>query len=341
MKLYLIKKKKGRKYTSEACAKAAAGIALEHDASGRPVAAGENSPRADLHLSVSDTKNWWGLLTAESPCGLDLEENSRNLTAAAAKKLHPMEQQYLAGLEPLSSEWRTEFLNIWVRKEAYMKYCGEGLRLGLGKFSVLDEKLDYAPQICAKNHPAAYVSSVNALSGLTAAAACGLPFEDPEVIECSYAGENEKNVLDEAAELLTARSLTKAELAKKLKGQGFESPDIEEAAQRLEELGYVDDGAYAARYAADAARKGKGRLRIERELSQKGMDAQTAKDAIEALSGEEDVLSERERAMAEAEKMLRGEKPDQKTLARIGRRLSSLGYEPSVIWDVLHNLTNL
>ena len=43
--------------------------------------------------------------------------------------------------------------------------------------------------------------------------------------------------------------------------------------------------------------------------------------------------------MEAARKILRGqEKPDEKTLARIGRRLSSLGYEPSVIWDVLGKL---
>ena len=339
MKIYVIYKKKGRKYDSKACAKAVADIRLEYEPSGRPVVLQEEGD-APLFVSVSDTKNWWALLTADKPCGLDVEENSRNLSAATAKKLHPLEQQYLSGLEPLGSEWRAEFLNIWVRKEAYMKYCGEGLRMGLGKFSVLDETLEYAQQICAKNQPAAYVASVDVLPGLTAAACCEVPFDAPEVFECEYGGESERDVMDEAAELLTARSLTKAELAKKLKGKGFESPEIEAAAQRLEELGYVDDASYASRYAADAARKGKGKLRIARELAQKGLDAHAAKEAIDALAAEEDVLSERERAMTEAQKMLRGEKPDEKTLARIARRLSAYGYEPSVVWDVIGKLRN-
>ena len=337
MKIYVINKKKGRKYDSQACAKAVADIRLEYEPSGKPAALREeNEP--PLFVSVSDTKNRWAMLTADRPCGLDVEENSRSLSAATAKKLHPLEQQYLSGLEPLSSEWRAEFLNIWVRKEAYMKYCGEGLRMGLGKFSVLDEKLAYAQQICAKNHPAAYVASVEILPGLTAAACCEVAFDAPEIIECDYAGESERDVMDEAADLLTARSLTKAELAKKLKSKGFGSPEIEAAAQRLEELGYVDDASFAARYAADAARKGKGKLRIARELAQKGLDVHAAKEAIDALAAEEDVLSERERAMAEAQKMLRGERPDEKTLARIARRLSSQGYEPSVIWDVISKI---
>ena len=63
------------------------------------------------------------------------------------------------------------------------------------------------------------------------------------------------------------------------------------------------------------------------------------KEYQNAVSEEEDQLSERERAMEAARKMLRGpEKPDEKMLARIGRKLSALGYEPSVIWDVLGKL---
>ena len=68
----------------------------------------------------------------------------------------------------------------------------------------------------AKNRPEAYIDAADVLSGLTAAIACEVPFEAPEVIICEYAGESEKDIMDEAAELLTARSLTKAELQKKL-----------------------------------------------------------------------------------------------------------------------------
>ena len=337
MKLYLIQKKKGRKYDSKACAKAAAGIVLEYEESGKPVAVSEEGDSRTF-VSVSDTKNYWGMLAADSPCGLDLEENNRRLTAAAAGKLHPLEQQYLSGLEPLSREWRSEFLTIWVRKEAYMKFCGEGLRMGLGKFSVLDEALDYAPQIRANKHPAAYVASVSGLPGLTAAIACEAPPEVPEVLLCEYAGESERNVMDEAADLLAARSLTKAELAAKLKSKGVDASEAEDACARLEELGYLDDSAYAKRYAADAAAKGKGKLRIARELAQKGLGETAAKEAVAALVDGEEILSERERAMAEAEKMLQGKTPDEKTLARVARRLSGNGFEPSVIWDIIHRI---
>lgn len=333
MKLYLIQKKKGRLYTSEACAKAAAGITLEHDPSGRPVAI--DGP----FVSVSDTKHWWSLLTADSPCGLDLEETSRSLTAASVKKLHALEQQYLEGLQPLSSEWREEFLSIWVRKESYMKFCGEGLRMGLSKFSVLDAALDYAGCVQAKNYPAAFVSALDPGHGLAGAAALQAPEELESIEVCVYEGETEKEIMDEAADLLAGRAYLSADLQKKLRGKGYQAEEAEDAVNRLQELGYLDDEAFAKRFASDAARKGKGKLRIARELAQKGADASVSKAAIEAIASEEDQLSERERAMQEAQKMLRGvEKPDEKMLARIGRKLSALGYEPSVIWDVLGKL---
>ena len=335
MKLVLIRKKKGRRYTSEDCAREAAGVTLAHDPAGRPYA---EAPEG-LFVSVSDTKNWWGMLTASTPCGLDLEENSRNLTAATAKKLHPLEQQYLEGLQPLSREWKAEFLSIWVRKEAYVKYCGEGLRMGLAKFSVLDEALEYAPRVQAKDRPEGYVFSLDAAPELTAAAVLQKPEELESVELCSYAGAAEKDVLDEAADLLTARSYFRKDLEKKLQAKGYSREEAEDAAARLQELGYLDDEAFAKDLAAEAARKGKGKLRIQRELSQKGADAQSAKAALEAVQADEEQLSERERAMEEAQKLLRGtEHPDEKTLARVGRRLSALGYEPSVIWDVLGKL---
>ena len=44
-------------------------------------------------------------------------------------------------------------------------------------------------------------------------------------------------------------------------------------------------------------RKGKGKLRIARELAQKGADASVSKAAVEALASDADQLSERERSV--------------------------------------------
>ena len=144
---------------------------------------------------------------------------------------------------------------------------------------------------------------------------------------------------NKAAALLSFRGRSVRETENALRRGGFDDESVEETLASFQELGYLDDEAYAKSFASDAARKGKGKLRIARELAQKGADSATAKAAIEAAAEEEDLLSERERAMEAAQKMLRGSQDiDEKTLARIGRRLSSLGYEPSVIWDVLGKL---
>ncbi|MCR4804458.1 MAG: 4'-phosphopantetheinyl transferase superfamily protein, partial [Clostridia bacterium] len=184
MKIYCVKKKKGRKYTSVQLAREAAGISLDHDPSGRPVDA-----EGSCHLSISDTKNWWVMLVCSSPCGLDIEEKSRSISEAVVKKLHPLEQQYLNALSEGSSEWREEFLQIWVRKEAYMKFCGEGLSLGLVRFCVLDEELAYAAVTQAKNHPQASLVPVDLGNGLACAAALQQSEELEDVVFTASEGE--------------------------------------------------------------------------------------------------------------------------------------------------------
>ena len=151
-----------------------------------------------------------------------------------------LEQQYLEGLQPLSSEWREEFLSIWVRKESYMKFCGEGLRMGLSKFSVLDAALDYAGCVQAKNYPAAFVSALDPGHGLYAAAALGSPEELESIEVCVYEGQTEKEIMDEAADLLAGRAYLSADLQKKLRSKGYRAEEAEDAVNRLQELGYLD-----------------------------------------------------------------------------------------------------
>ena len=338
MTVYVLKKKKGRVYSSAACVNALAqefGFALpplEHDAAGAPFFARESSEKT-LFISISDTKNYWACaLSEDSALGLDIEE-ARKPGAAAVRALHPLEQQYLGGLGQGSSEWNEEFLQIWTRKESYMKFCGEGLRIGLASFSVLDGSLAYAASAEAKDHPEGFICGFSS-GGLTGALCAASPVEDVELQFFSFEGNMPKPALEKATDLLADSDYLSAALSKKLQAQGYSKEESEAAVTELQQRRYLDDARVCASYVRRAAEAGKGSARIRTELLQKGASKADV-DAALAEFKEEDESSEDVRARAAVSSM-RCE--SEKDLARIGRKLASLGYAPHIIYDILAEL---
>lgn len=343
MKIFYIKKNAGRTYESVDIVGEMMGEKLAYTPLGAPyLEEGDKAlteRTAKPFISISDTKKHWLLLEAEGPCGLDAEEPGRKISPAIARKLHERERRYLSGLSEGSSEWTRELLSIWVRKEAYMKFCGAGLRIGLDKFSVLDENLDYSAYVQCDNYPGCYIKQVEGPEGLYCAVACSRSSEIEEIKLWNYEGKQEKTALDAAGELLSARVYTEASLGSKLKSKGYSREDIENCLLRLKELGYLDDEAYAKSYARQAMEKGHGKRKIAFDLRRKGAGDGASKAALEELESEEELMSERDRAMEQALKLLMpGEAADEKMLNRIGRKLAALGYEASVIYDVLGKL---
>ena len=94
----------------------------------------------------------------------------------------------------------------------------------------------------------------------------------------------------------------------------------------------MDDSDYCLRYFDYAFAKGRGILRIKRELEEKGVDSQTIQIALEDYEPEE---SEFDRAAEQAEKIVQGKEIDDRLLAKIGRRLGSMGYASHVIYQVI------
>lgn len=98
-----------------------------------------------------------------------------------------------------------------------------------------------------------------------------------------------------AIALCAARSLPEKALRERI-AKRYTKDETDEAIARLRELRYVDDAAWAERYARDRfERLGKGRHRIQVELVAKGIDAETADASIAAALGED---AERQRAAA-------------------------------------------
>ncbi len=357
MKVYILKKDRSRVYKSEAVIAyiletehpfglGPEDLRLNHRDSGEPyLAPADGCEKAfagtedtALHVSITDTKERWIGVISEEAVGLDAEDQSRKASPSTVKALHPLEQKYLSGMEQGSSEWREEFLHIWTAKEAYSKYCGEGLKMGFSRFSVLDEDLSYAKQLRYKDRPAAYIH-FKKRDGLYICLATQSPCVDsPEITALNYDAPFKASALETAADILDRGMLSEKELRQKLKLKGYPDDDIAAAAEALKERGYLDDASYASRYISRARQQGKGRFRIESELAQKGIEKSAAAEAFDALDGDEDAVSEMELAMAQAERITAGKEIDEKLLAKTARKLAGLGYSSRVIYSVVDRL---
>jgi regulatory protein len=83
-----------------------------------------------------------------------------------------------------------------------------------------------------------------------------------------------------AVVLLSRRDFCTRELAEKLKVQGYEPDTVQGVVAELAERGYVNDERYASQYVAMHAARGHGPVRIQRELSQLGLDPALIESAV-------------------------------------------------------------
>ena len=85
-----------------------------------------------------------------------------------------------------------------------------------------------------------------------------------------------------AVVLLSRRDFCSRELAEKLNAQGYEREIVQGVVNELSERGYVNDERYAQQYVALHAERGHGPRRIERDLSQLGLDSGLIEAALAA-----------------------------------------------------------
>lgn len=57
----------------------------------------------------------------------------------------------VAYIEEVTEEKDRRFFEIWTKKEAYSKYVGKGLSMGLNSFDVMDEEITKLIQSVNKN----------------------------------------------------------------------------------------------------------------------------------------------------------------------------------------------
>jgi regulatory protein len=142
----------------------------------------------------------------------------------------------------------------------------------------------------------------------------------------------------DALELLARRSLTVAECRGRLADRDHPTDQIDAAIAHLLETGALDDAKLARAYARTAAEtKGRGRLRVIRELQQRGVPRDTAAEAVGEIFSEKDERSLVNRAV---QKKLRGKpRPSSPAeYARLYQYLMRQGFTPAVVTSVLRRM---
>ena len=139
----------------------------------------------------------------------------------------------------------------------------------------------------------------------------------------------------EGLKLLARRELSVENVRARLADRGFPREDIEEAIARLLESGALDDGRVARAYARRALEvRGRGRLRVKRELLQMGIESDVVAEALGEVFGEVD-----ERGLiAEAlQKKLRGRTKlaSPQEYARLYQYLMRQGFSPAGVTAAL------
>lgn len=134
---------------------------------------------------------------------------------------------------------------------------------------------------------------------------------------------------EKALYLLEHRNHSKKELEDKIARTAASREAARAAAERMEQLGLIDDEAYARNLAKELfTRKRYGVMRVRQELRLKGIDGELIDQLLEEYGGEEKSL---ENIRAVLEKKYPGWQEDEKIRRRAFAALQRLGYSYSLI----------
>ena len=141
---------------------------------------------------------------------------------------------------------------------------------------------------------------------------------------------------EKALNLLEYRAHSRRELFDKLRF--FAAADtVNEVLDMLEDGGLIDDRAYAFQYARDLAEmKLFGPQRLRMELSRKGIDPETADEAI--FAADEEIGSPEERLYRLIEIKYKNMLSDEKNCAKTINSLFRLGYGYDMIKEAIYKV---
>ena len=138
--------------------------------------------------------------------------------------------------------------------------------------------------------------------------------------------------------LLGRRELSVTEMRSRLLDRGHSAEETDAAIAKLIETGALDDRRVARAFARTASKvKGRGRLRVMRELHAMGISRDIASEAVAEVFGE---LDERAMIQRAIQKKLRGGRKPQtlQERARLYQFLMRQGFTPAAVSAALRNL---
>ncbi len=138
-----------------------------------------------------------------------------------------------------------------------------------------------------------------------------------------------------AANILSARPLSRKELEKRLIEKGETPAHAAAACDDLERLGYLNDAQYAKTLAQYYVNRGYGPRKVRDELYRRGVPREFWDGALEDLEENDDALDR-----FVASRLSRVENPDRKDIKRVSDALMRRGYSWSDISAALRRYTD-
>ena len=158
---------------------------------------------------------------------------------------------------------------------------------------------------------------------------------DGETLEALQASVRTSSAKAAAANIIGSRALSKKELTRRLVKKGNEEADAQAAADWLEDIGAVDDAAYAASLVRHYGEKGYGPQRVREELRRRGVDRDLWDEAMEELPDPAEILGRL------LEKKCGGELSDRKEIKRVSDSLMRRGFAWSDVREALRRYTEI
>lgn len=137
--------------------------------------------------------------------------------------------------------------------------------------------------------------------------------------------------------LLAGRDLSERRLAERLVRRGVDPATVHATVDRLRRAGALDDDRTAAVFARTLARRGRGRLRVQRDIEAQGIDADRARRAVDDVFA---TIDEDDHLMATLMARAPSPAPDRRGLQRVYRFLLRRGFAPDAIHRALRRLSS-